>query len=158
AEANRATFRKLQHTHTRKFQKHRFVAAVFLKDNIPNKARLHDQNFKFNISRDSKGMKELAAELVQAEPALRGCQPGSLFSFYNGLVTKKRDYDVFLSNATGITNGPSRFADIAADLVQLDDEIRERNDSRQAEKLGRINQAELLENNMLVRSTSGLKR
>ncbi|KAF9014743.1 hypothetical protein BGZ52_006405, partial [Haplosporangium bisporale] len=111
-----------------------FRAITFLRDRLPEKAHLRDQDFRFNLSRDSASFKELAVELGSAEPLLRGVTANSLFSAYERIVKERRNLEAWLKVATDEPWGDTRLAEMALDLVHIEDQIKERESRQKAQK------------------------
>ncbi|KAF9432773.1 hypothetical protein BGZ76_010332 [Entomortierella beljakovae] len=151
-----ASCRKLQYHGNQHNQTTRFIAALFLRDHLFAKAQ--STRGIITLSRDGKFFKELAEELRASEPLLDDCQGAALWSFYDQLVKDKQKFDEFLANITGYPIPPTRFSDIAAEILDFDVEIKYNKEKEQADKEGRKLQADITENNMLIRATSGLKR
>lgn len=111
-----------------------FRAITFLRDRLPEKAHLRDQDFRFNLSRDSGSFKELAVELGSAEPSLRGVTANSLFSVYERIVQERRNLEAWLKVATDEPWRDTRLAEMALDLVHTEDQIKERESRQKAQK------------------------
>jgi hypothetical protein len=107
---------------------------MFLRDRLPEKAHLRDPTFRFNLTKDSAPLKELATELGSAEPLLLGVTPTALFSVFERIVKERRNLDAWLKVATDEPWRDTRLAEMALDLVQTEDQIREREKQQRAQK------------------------
>ncbi|KAF9902266.1 hypothetical protein EC991_005086 [Linnemannia zychae] len=111
-----------------------FRAVMFLRDRLPEKAHLRDPNYRFNLTKDSASLKELATELGSAEPLLVGVTATALFSVFERIVKERRSLDAWLKVATDEPWRDTRLAEMALDLVQTEDQIREREKRQKAKK------------------------
>ncbi|KAF9124197.1 hypothetical protein BG015_005142 [Linnemannia schmuckeri] len=111
-----------------------FRAVMFLRDRLPEKAHLRDPNYRFNLSKDSAAVKELATELGSAEPLLLGVTATALYSVYERIVRERRSLDAWLKVATDEPWRDTRLAEMALDLVHTEDQIRERERRQWAQK------------------------
>ncbi|KAI9236009.1 MAG: hypothetical protein BYD32DRAFT_437851 [Podila humilis] len=107
---------------------------MFLRDRLPEKAHLRDPSFRFNLSKDSASIKELATELGSAEPLLLGVTATALFSVYERIVKERRSLDAWLKVATDEPWRDTRLAEMALELVHTEDQIRERERQQRAQK------------------------
>ncbi|KAG0273434.1 hypothetical protein BGZ96_004852 [Linnemannia gamsii] len=107
---------------------------MFLRDRLPEKAHLRDPTFRFNLSKDSASVKELATELGSAEPLLLGVTATALFSVYERIVKERRSLDVWLNVTRDEPWRDTRLAEMALDLVHTEDQIRERERRQRSQK------------------------
>ncbi|KAF9930334.1 hypothetical protein FBU30_000607 [Linnemannia zychae] len=136
-------FRGLQFNDNHTNHERIFIAVLYLRDHLRERARPEDINHKFYLSRDGADFRALAEQLEQAQPALRGVTGGALFSLYSNVIEKAKELDTFLKTATGDPWTSTKLADMANELMLLDEEIHERDERKMAEKEGKTAAADL---------------
>ncbi|KAG0306136.1 hypothetical protein BGZ97_000862 [Linnemannia gamsii] len=78
-----------------------FLATMYLRDNLRDKAKLDESKFKFNLSKESKSIIDLAADMVVAIPALTGATGGALCSLIEKLIKVSREFEAVNDRTTG---------------------------------------------------------
>ncbi|KAG0264762.1 hypothetical protein DFQ27_001034 [Actinomortierella ambigua] len=115
---------------------HIFRAAHFLSYRLRDKACLEDPTFVFGLTKHSVSFKEMAAELAAVEPTLRGVSAHTLLRLYSRLVEDRRRLETFNATLAGGMTVDTMMTRLAAEMVELDDCIRERETQQKANKDG----------------------
>ncbi|KAF9915465.1 hypothetical protein FBU30_001949 [Linnemannia zychae] len=132
--SNNGPFRLLQFNSSCTNCENIFKAVMFLQVRLPEKAHLLDETYVFGFTKDSPSFKDLATELREKEPSLRGVTPLALLSLYERIIKERKALDEFLAKATGFSWTDTRMSDMALDLVNTDRELRDRDNRQQASK------------------------
>ncbi|KAF9941984.1 hypothetical protein BGZ65_012862 [Modicella reniformis] len=115
-----------------------FRALLFLKNKLRDMAQLWNEQFKLSMSRYGSTFKELAADLANEQLSLVGVTGPALHSLYSTIVTKRRELNVFLCVATGDPWTDTRISDLAQELLDLDDEMNDREEKRSSKKAAQL--------------------
>ncbi|GJJ67750.1 hypothetical protein EMPS_00096 [Entomortierella parvispora] len=130
-------FRLLQFWPSSKNCENIFRAALFLRNNLQMRTRRLDIMIASPISRDGQLFKEMAADLANFEPGLRGVASASLYSLYERIVLERRNLDGFLSQSVSEEWTDTRLSWLAKELVSIDDTINVRKTSKEVSDCAR---------------------
>ncbi|KAF9163916.1 hypothetical protein DFQ26_002029 [Actinomortierella ambigua] len=97
---------------------------------------MDDESFRFGCTRNSPTFKEMAIELGLVEPSLRSVTALALVSLYNRIIKERRALNDFLAVATGFTWSDTRMSEMAQELLNIDNELRERENRQRAARRG----------------------
>ncbi|KAG0258535.1 hypothetical protein DFQ27_004595 [Actinomortierella ambigua] len=145
-----------------KFCENIFKAVVFLHTCLRDRAHMDDESFRFGCTRNSPTFKEMATELGLVEPSLRSVTALALVSLYNRIIKERRALNDFLAVATGFTWSDTRMSEMAQELLNIDNELRERENRQRAARRGarrpRVTGAEVTERQLATTMVGTLTR
>ncbi|KAG0225668.1 hypothetical protein BGW42_004190 [Actinomortierella wolfii] len=133
-KGTRGTFRLFQFNLSCTNQEHIFRAMLYLRNHLPEVARLEDANHVFFFGKDGPSFKELAEGLAKSEPSLRGVTALALNTLYHRIV---KDYQAYLELKPLLTGGmtlSSKCADLAHEIFDVHNMMRMRENRQQAAK------------------------
>ncbi|KAG0000909.1 hypothetical protein BGZ65_003961 [Modicella reniformis] len=130
-----------------------FRAVLFLKEHLRDRAQPDNGDFKFTMARDGTDFRALASDLARAEPSLQGITCSALHSLYNRIDTERRELDKFLSWATGDPWTHTNLSNLTLNLVDVDDEIKQRQQRKATRKEEQIAEVEAIDAAVIARAT-----
>jgi hypothetical protein len=111
-----------------------FLTMLYLRDRL----RMRMQSGpKVSLKKGSNTFKEIAADLDRTEPMLEGVTGVALASCFDRIVSMRRKLEKELDLLTGDLWQPTKFADVADEIVALVDNIEEAKGREVAAKKGK---------------------
>ncbi|KAF9963120.1 hypothetical protein BGZ65_005867 [Modicella reniformis] len=132
-----------------------FRAVLFLKHNLRNMAQLEKEDFRLSITRYGTTFKKLAEQLAQQQPALIGISGTSLYSLYSDIIKKRRELNEFLYVATGDPWFHTKLCDLAQDLLELENEMEQREEKKSSKKAALLAEAIAKEKSLIFTGMIG---
>lgn len=114
-----------------------FLATQYLRYCLQTLVHGNKELHKVNVTKNNKSIQSLAFQLNANDPEFKGVTAGALVSLYTKVVESKRCVESHLEASTSEAFIPTRFFDLAGELMAYDNDILEAKENQRATKDGR---------------------